>query len=99
MSFLDPYVVSFVLCCLIVAAAVEGIKRVVWIKLGKERPVQLRHIWRLCALCTGALSGLGIPDLGWYEGFAVGCGAGMLSTSTVAVVQRFLESKAPKESS
>jgi len=94
MSALDPYIVPLVLCCLVVAAAVEGIKRVTWLKLGKERPTKLRHVWRLCALCIGAVAGLGVPDLGWYEGFAIGCGAGVLSTSVIAVLQRLLEKRA-----
>ena len=93
MSSLDQYIVPFVLCCLIVAAAVEGIKRLTWLKMGKKRSAPLRHLWRLCSLAIGAAAGLGIPQLGWYEGLAVGCGAGILSTSTIAYVQGLIQKR------
>jgi hypothetical protein len=93
MSALEQYIAPFILCCLIVAAAVQAIKQVTWLKLGKERPAPLRHIWRLSSLCIGAVAGLGIPQFGWYEGLAIGCGAGVLSTSTVAYVQGLIEKR------
>jgi hypothetical protein len=43
MSALEQYIAPFILCCLIVAAAVQAIKQVTWLKLGKERPAPLRH--------------------------------------------------------
>ena len=102
-SSLAPYVAPFFLCCLVVAGFVEGTKRGVWIWLethDKAKPKWLRHAWRLEALIVGGLSGLvgGIMalDLSWHDGFAVGMGAGLLSTSVIALVQRWLAPKSEK---
>ena len=100
------YIAPFIFCCLVVAAGVEVAKRTVWLQLERAnapKPKWLRHAWRLLAVAIGAASGLigGLTTspLTWYEGFAVGCGAGVLSTSVIAVLQRLLERKASKESS
>ena len=104
MSALDPYIVPLVLCCLVVAAGVEVAKRATWLRLEQTstpKPKWLRHVWRLLSVCLGSFSGIigssTVLTLTWYEGFAVGCGAGVLSTSVIAVLQRLLERKAPKE--
>jgi len=91
MAQLTPYIAPFILCCLIVAAAVQAVKQLVWLRVGKDRPTELRKIWRLSSIAIGAIAGMGIPDLGWYECLGVGCGAGLLSTSAVAYIQKALK--------
>jgi hypothetical protein len=97
---LAPYIAPFFLCCLVVSGVVEATKRSVWIWLetnGKPKPRWIRHVWRLEALVAGGLAGLlwGVAGtaLFWYDGLAVGLGAGLLSTSVVALVQKWLTPK------
>lgn len=92
------YVVPFVLCCLVVAGVVEAVKRSVWLWLETQeraKPLWLRHVWRLAAIGVGGLAGFVggavAPDLFWYDGFAVGLGAGLLSTTVVAVIKSRVE--------
>jgi len=94
----------FILCCLVVAAGVETSKRATWLHLERTntpKPKWLRHAWRLLSIfigCSfGLVGGLTSEIIAWHEGFAVGCGAGVLSTSVIAVIQRLLDRKVPKE--
>lgn len=97
---LAPYIAPFFLCCLVVAAGVETTKRSVWLWLetqNKPKPRWIRHVWRLVAIVLGGVAGSvgGALDasLFWHDGLAVGLGAGLLSTSVIALVQKWLTPK------
>ena len=98
------YVTPFVLCSLVVAASVELLKQGTWlwyITKKVKRPANMRRVWRIASVVLGCMTGLaagGVAStLYWYDGMAVGGGAGLRSTSVVAVLQKLLEKKAASE--
>ena len=95
---LSVYIAPFFLCCAVVAAGIEAVKRSTWIWLEraeKSKPKWLRHAWRLGSILIGGATGLvmGVADvnLTWYNGFAVGCAAGVLSTVVFASLAKVLQ--------
>ena len=101
MPDIDYYFTPFILSSLIVAAGVELAKHGTWFwyeHKKRKRPATLRRAWRVTSVLLGCLVGLvagGVSGkLLWYDGLAVGCGAGLLSTSVIAVIQKLMEKKA-----